>query len=128
MSFGSKSLPPPTADEQRRMDMARDRGCICCRMRLGVQELAEIHHLVMPGKRYGHRFTVALCAWHHRAVSGALPGHTRALRGPSLAEGSKPFHAMFGSDAALLSYQDRLIRWDDGIAWPSSKIARRAAA
>lgn len=128
MSMGSKSLPAPTRDEQRRMDLIRERGCVCCLMRLGVREACEIHHLVMPGKRYGHRFTVGLCQWHHRARSDSPAAHERALRGPALAEGSKPFREMFGSDAALLSYQDRLIRWEDGIAWPSSKIAARAAA
>lgn len=130
MSFNSKSLPAPTRDEQRRMDLIRERGCICCRVRLGVHMPCEIHHLVMPGKRLGHRFTVGLCAWHHRAfvALGEMVEALRGLLGPSLAEGSKPFHAMFGSDAALLSYQDRLIRWDDGIAWPTSKIAARAAA
>lgn len=127
MSFGSKSLPSATKDEERRMRLIREHGCICCRMRLGVTEHCEIHHLLIGGRRAGHRYTIGLCSWHHRGACSALPGHTRALRGPSLMDGSKAFHAVFGSDPALLAYQDRLIRVE-AIAWPTSKSMRRAAA
>ena len=128
MSMGSKSLPPPAPDELRRWDKLRDYGCICCRQRLGVFEHAEIHHLLLGGRRMGHRFTVGLCAWHHRGAAAALPGHTRALRGPSLMDGSKTFAITFGSNAELWAANDRAIRWDDGTAWPTSKALRRAAA
>jgi hypothetical protein len=117
----------PTADESRRMDRIKEFGCIACWMRLGVHEPCDVHHLVMPGKRYGHRYTIGLCLWHHRGHAGALPGHTRALRGPSLMDGSKLFHGIFGNDEHLWAQQDRAIRWEDGAAWPTSKIVPRRA-
>lgn len=126
MSFGSKSLPAATADEARRMDKARERGCICCLIRLGVQTPPEIHHLLIGGRRAGHRYTVALCSWHHRAAPlyGESKAHARALYGPSLAEGSKPFHDAFESDDSLLRYQDRLIGWPVTELGARSKVLR----
>lgn len=65
------------------------------------------HHVA--GKKR-HDLTVGLSCWHHQAIP--LPGYThqqcRDLFGPSLAEGSKPFHARFGTNAELLAVQDEI--------------------
>lgn len=101
----------PTKAESARMAAIKDGPCVCCHQRRLPSYCPEIHHLLSGNKRRGHRYTVGLCAWHHRAV--ALEGWTaaamRGLYGPSLADGSKPFHAEFGSDDALLALQDQLI-------------------
>ena len=58
-----------------------------------------------------HDKTYALGEWHHlgRTHEGWTRHSMRVEYGPSLAEGSKPFHAAFGSDDDLLKMQDDLI-------------------
>lgn len=101
----------PTKDERARMDAIKDGPCLCCRMRGWPSLYPDIHHLLYGNKRRGHLFSIGLCPWHHR---GVVPyGFDRQTMhdryGPSLAHGSKPFHAEFGSDDELLALQDRLI-------------------
>lgn len=128
MSFGSKNLPPQTPDERARIDQIVRHGCVACKME-GDKCFTEIHHLLVGGRRVGHRFTIGLCDHHHR--TGQQPE-----RGPSLAKGSKPFHDRYGTDQYLLFYQDRLIGWPCVIIpkrsvrkayQPPSKIVPRAA-
>jgi hypothetical protein len=54
---------------------------------------------------------IGLCGWHHRAEpwAGQPIAWCRQSLGPSLAEGSKPFHEFFGSDEELLAIQARLL-------------------
>jgi hypothetical protein len=40
---------------------------------------------------------------------GKSPAELRSEYGPSLAEGSKPFHAAFGSNASLLERQNEML-------------------
>lgn len=85
--------------------------CICCHQLDLPSSYVEIHHLLSGNRRIGHLATVGLCPWHHRGI--ALEGHTAQSMGieygPSLAHGSKPFRARFGSDADLLAYQDAML-------------------
>ncbi len=92
MSFGSTSLPPPTADEVARWAAIKDR-CTCTAC--GDSNLfLEIHHLLSPGGlRLGHRFTVGLCQHCHPQVK------TRTFR--------KHY-----PDVWLLEKQDRAIGWE----------------
>ena len=95
MSFGSTSLPPPTADELARWASASDKGCVVCAILTPGQGgvPTEQHHLLSAGGlRLGHRFTVCLCRHHHQQVK------TRAFK--------KHF-----PDAVLLRRQDELIDW-----------------
>lgn len=83
-------------------------GCIACnqrKYRLMCVSGVEIHHLLSGNRRRGHMFTIPLCAWHHRASHGPLwsKRYAREVLGPSLADGSKPFHAAYGSDEELLA-------------------------
>jgi hypothetical protein len=111
MNFGGKSR---NKAEQARFDAIKHGGCMACAQR-GIdmvgQGLVEVHHLLSGGRRIGHMATVGLCIWHHRAC--LLWGHTHAdMRteyGPSLAEGSKPFRAEFGTDTELLTMQNQLL-------------------
>ena len=108
------STRKPTKAEQARFDRMKEQGvCIACLLR-GAQKYAqhiEIHHLLSGNRRIGHMATVSLCPYHHRAVPPWGWGDKEALEelGPSLAKGSKPFRAEFGTDAELLKIQDELL-------------------
>jgi hypothetical protein len=108
-----------TKDEQDRFDAIKQGDCMACMQRginLRGQGLIEVHHLLSGGRRIGHMATVGLCCWHHRAVVFEFHGHAemREHYGPSLAEGSRPFHAEFGSDSELLAMQEAVLtgRWN----------------
>lgn len=101
----------PTKAEAARMSAIKDGPCIACH-KLGIpSRWPEIHHMLSGNRRRGHMATVGLCQWHHRGVPepgwAGLQMLTRL--GPSLANGSKPFRAMFGTDDELLDYQNRLL-------------------
>lgn len=90
-------------------------GCLCCRLnqlqgRAVTGQWPEIHHLNAGGQpgsaRRGDRFTIPLCAWHHRGVG---PTRNTDAYGPSFARGTKPFREVYGSDDDLLALADRLI-------------------
>jgi hypothetical protein len=106
-----RSTGNPTKAERARMDAIKEGPCLCCRMRGLPSFCPEIHHLLSGNKRRGHRFTIGTCAWHHRGVvpAGLTRARMQETHGPSLAHGSKPFHAAFGSDDELLALQDRLL-------------------
>lgn len=108
------STGKPTAAQEHRFQLIKlEAGCVCCRLRgLGYCG-PEIHHLLDGAhERIGHEATVGLCPWHHRGVphDGWTVEACRETCGPSLAEGSKPFHEAFGSDDDLLAAQNRLLR------------------
>ncbi len=108
MTLHTSTGKPTKAQERRFIEIKLDGGCVCCQMRnLGYIQ-PEIHHLLSGGRRRGHYFTIGLCSWHHRGVTptGYTNTWMRQDHGPSLAHGSKPFHEAFGSDDALLAYQN----------------------
>ena len=66
MSFGSRSLPPPTAGELRRWRRIKELETCTASGRRGP---IEIHHLLSPGGlRLGHRYTVGLWPEVHKIV------------------------------------------------------------
>lgn len=89
-----------TKAEQARFRRLVDLGCICCKI-LGFYSVPEIHHILSGGRRIGHMSTLPLCIYHHRGVPIGIDDPT-VIMGPSLANGSKPFHARFGTQAELL--------------------------
>jgi hypothetical protein len=95
------------------MAAMKEFGCICCRILLGEYVETEVNHILSGGVRVGHEATYCLCPWHHRGVPNM--GWTARMMedryGPSLARGSKPFHRAFGSDAELLDYQNKLLKF-----------------
>lgn len=107
-----RSTGKPTKAEAERMDKIKRGPCVACHQRGIASWCPEIHHLLSGGRRIGHMATVGLCEWHHRAVIawGCTGAEMRDHYGPSLNEGSKTFHAEFGSDAVLLGYQDELLK------------------
>lgn len=90
MSFGSRSLPPPTADEVRRW--ARIKTLQTCAA-TGKRGPVEIHHLLSGDLRLGHRWTVGLAPEAHAIVK------TRA------------FKEMWPNQK-LLDQQDEMICWE----------------
>ena len=88
MSFGSRSLGPPNAEEKRRMDLIKTRDrCVVTGM-TGV----ELHHILRSGLRLGHRFVVGL----HRSVHERVKTRAFKYRYP---------------DQLLLDMQDEAINW-----------------
>ncbi len=89
--------------------------CVACEIEFpdgrSVCGLTEVHHLLSGNKRRGHMFVLPLGAWHHRGVCGD-PNRLSDMRcwyGPSLAEGSKPFRARYGTDDELLARVNALL-------------------
>ena len=103
-----------TKAEQARFDKMKEQGiCMACYQR-GMTEKGhiEIHHLLSGNKRIGHMATVSLCCWHHRGYTyGAqfTNAQWESEFGPSLAHGSKPFRAEFGTDKELLDMQNEML-------------------
>jgi hypothetical protein len=112
VTFAGKSLTK--ADEARRTRIHAGH-CMACIQRgidLRGQGLVQWHHTA--GKKR-HDLTCGLCTWHHmaRPFDGSH-ADMRTKYGPSLAEGSKPFHAEFGSNAELLARQNDYLGENDG--------------
>jgi hypothetical protein len=114
----------PTARERDRIVACKEGPCVACLVLLDagrisyVNDGGDYHHLLSGGIRKGHRWGVCLCPYHHRRVPdwGMTVPEMREVFGPSLLDGSKPFHAAFGSDDELLARQDALINWKDEAA------------
>lgn len=104
---------PPTKAERERMEMIVAHGCCACRSeRVGSLHPVEVHHLIDGGKRRGHRFTVALCCWHHRGVPPVAGMGVKAASeqfGPSLHHDGRAFKKRYGGDNALLAFQEFLL-------------------
>lgn len=84
-----------------RFDKLQAYGCIACRI-LGFYSAPDVHHILSGGRRTGHQNTIPLCPWHHRGVKPHRIVPVLMDIGPSLAHGSKPFHARFGTQEELL--------------------------
>jgi len=91
----SRNQPRPTKEEAQRNKIIKANGCMLNWLKFGEKKYAEIHHIVMPGKRLGHWYTIPLSPWYHRGTCD--PGKTktemRAKYGASLADGTRAFVA-----------------------------------
>lgn len=89
-----------------RFEQLKQMPCIACEVMDAMFPCGptEVHHLLSGGRRIGHQATLPLGRWHHRRVpwGSASIADMRMTFGPSLADGSKPFHERFGSDEELL--------------------------
>lgn len=127
---------PATKAELAHLAAVKRLPCIACELMGCAPQCGatEAHHALSGGRRRGHEYTVSLGTWHHRGV--LLRGWTKdemtAWYGPSLANGSKPFHAAFGDNEFLLAETVKLlkqqsvdcvnaIRIDRGIAIPEGR-------
>ena len=103
---------PATKEQKNRMMAIKEAGCLACKLLKPERySYAEADHLKSGNRRIGHDHTIALCPWHHRMVppEGMTFKQAREILGPSKAEGSKPFHARFGSEQFLLEMQRDLL-------------------
>ena len=108
MTFQGKTLTK--ADLERRAKI-HEGGCMACIQRgidMAGSGYVQWHHTA--GKKR-HDLTCGLCMWHHmaRPMFNLTHQQLRIQFGPSLAEGSKPFHAEFGSNAELLERQNKIL-------------------
>lgn len=118
------------AEERERRNRCVSLGCIACLMSgNGACGACEYHHILVAGERAGHRFGVALGQWHHQGV--LLQFWTEAAMlaqyGPSLKLHGKAFVEEFGTDQALLDYQDRII-YAEPVVLPTRRRSRGSAA
>lgn len=113
-----RSTAKPTKAEAARLERITAGECVCCHLNHDLGRLraafrgCDAHHLLSGGRRRGHMFTIGACPWHHRGVRPfreMTDKEASDLYGPSLAHGSKPFHAMYGTDNELLALQERLL-------------------
>lgn len=103
--------------ERKHLDAVKRAGCVCCIARGYTPDpdnppAVEAHHLLDGGLRIDHMHVIGACAWHHRGrlfVNGWDHAQHRLMLGPSLAEGSIPFHHTFGTDEDLLRMQTQLL-------------------
>jgi len=110
------STRAPTKAERAHLAAVKALPCVACVIDdrfdvLTVCGPTEVHHLLSGNKRRGHMFVLPLGAWHHRGVCSDLNclSDMRFWYGPSLAEGSKPFHARYGTDDELLARVNALL-------------------
>lgn len=95
---------PATASESARMDLIGSQafGCVPCRLDDPFMHvLATVQH-VTEGYRVGHDATYGACVWHHF-------GDPPQRKGPSLANGMRPYQYYYGSEALLVQLQDWLL-------------------
>jgi hypothetical protein len=102
-----------TKAHRARFEAIKSLGCLACR-KLNLPMFCgpiEAHHLLSGGRRRGHDACIPLGAWHHRSVTWQTLNAKQMTEqfGPSLARGSKPFHAAFGTDDELLAEVEALI-------------------
>jgi hypothetical protein len=116
-----RSTGAPTKAQAARWQRIHSRGCIACLMNARGSHLEptpwrtfpEIHHLTNGARRLGHNETVALCRWHHQGDH--FPDEALGRRGnlerygPSYHRDNRAFTAIYGDDAAILTFQNHLI-------------------
>lgn len=109
-----RSTTTPTKAERAHIERVKLGLCMACvrNMLRGLMradgEGCDAHHLLAGGKRRGHQYTIGLCPWHHRGVRPeryASDATATRYLGPSLAHGSKQFHATYGTDDDLMAMQ-----------------------
>lgn len=108
MTFAGKSLTKADLERRAAIHAGHCMACIQRGIDLRGQGLVQFHHTA--GKKR-HDLTCGLCIWHHMGRVFDFHSHEemRSHYGPSLAEGSKPFHAEFGSNAELLRRQNEYL-------------------
>lgn len=71
----------------------------------------DYQHCKSGNRRRGHAFGFALCIWHHRhqPMHGLSFRETADRYGPSLMDGSRRFHEIYGTDDELIEQQTVVI-------------------
>lgn len=114
------STRKPTAAESAYINACKEGPCVACVawQRSGKAPFdfrpwvgCDFHHMKSGNVRRGHMYGVGLCGWHHRQLLdwGSDHAEMREFYGPSLMDGSRLFHEIYGSDDALLQLQHELL-------------------
>jgi hypothetical protein len=83
-----------TAGEKKWIELILAHGCcVCAKLGKGFHQ-AEVHHLIVGGKRLGHHHTIPLCPSHHR---GTPPIHDEPARHTN----HRGFNAEYGGEMTL---------------------------
>lgn len=122
----SRNQPRPTKEEALRMKIIKKMGCMLTWAKFGEKKYAEVHHILIGGKRAGHWYTIPLSPWYHQRTCD--PGKTveemRAKYGPSTRDGSKVFVAAHHyTELELWQKLQVLLGLDDSL--PQTKILPR---
>jgi hypothetical protein len=114
----ARSTDKATPEQAARWAVMRKLGCLCCRLNrmrgmLATGMVLEHHHLTSSGRRRGHDESIELCRFHHQGDKFPLVEHgykaNAKVYGPSYGKEKKEFRRVYGDDAVLLDYQNRLI-------------------
>lgn len=122
----SRNQPRPTKEEAQRNKIIKANGCMLTWLKFGEKKYAEIHHITMPGKRFGHAYTIPLSPWYHRGTCdpGKTKDEMRAKYGASLADGTRAFIASHHyTELELWQKLQVVLGLDDSL--PPSKIVPR---
>lgn len=107
---------PMTPEDEARRDAIKAGPCMACLLNryplLMTGMKTEMHHVKDVNERISHQHSYGNCEWHHRAVCHeGLGKHEMAERhGPSLAEGSKPYKNVYGSEESLIERQNAILK------------------
>ena len=117
------STRKPTIYEAERIEAMLRLGCCACAI-LEIWHPAECHHMTMPGKRYGHWWTLPLCSGHHRGdwnylQTKLIPKDKRV----ALSDGTKAWERVYPSQRVL--FERVQMKLGLSAAWPTSKILPR---
>lgn len=86
----------PTVEERRWLDAIVAYGCVACALDGRLEVPPAVHHIVVTGRRLGHRFSLPLCDPGHHQGGGPLGVI-------SLHPGRNPaFIARYGAELNLL--------------------------
>jgi hypothetical protein len=119
------SLPPPTPEEQARINMMRPMGCCAC-LAAGIRNVKELelHHLLDGGRRISHTHTMFLCRGHHQ---GQWTPRQLISLDPryrvSIANGRKSFAKAFSSEREM--WEQLQARLGLPCYWPGTKMLPR---
>jgi hypothetical protein len=122
-SFRKKRRPgnrAMTATEGEIVSTAKQTLCVACLVwaeagNMPMEDVAvccDWNHTKSGNIRRGHDKGFAGCLWHHRGrveLDGWTIRRTRNHFGPSLMDGSRLFHATYGSDDYLIGRQRELL-------------------
>ena len=126
--FRKKKRPgnrAPTKDEAARIVASKQGFCTPCLV-WAIAGCMPWEHIAIGGDynhaksgniRIGHAAGHCSCAWHHRRIPAEGWSHEamRTHYGPSLMDGSRTYHATYGSDAFLIDVQTEALSLDPDI-------------
>ena len=122
----SRNQPRQTKEERQRNKIIKANGCMLTWLKFGEKKYAEIHHILIGGKRAGHWYTIPLSPWYHQRTCepGKTEDEMRAKYGASLKDGSKAFVASHHyTELELWQKLQVALGLDDSL--PATKIVPR---